>query len=148
MDGVPLVRNVDYTVDYGLGRVTFARADAYDPGHLPGGFTGGFAGFWWSHVPKARLAAFLDAFHARLAPGARVCFVDNRYVAGSSTPVAFTDAGGDTYQHRRLRDGSTHTVLKNFPSDDELREAVRGRADVAVADFEYYWCLTYVASGS
>ena len=144
---------------YPPGRVAFARADAYDLPHLhrqgaegspegspdgfTGGFTGGFAGFWWSHVPKERLAGFLEAFHARLAPGARVCFVDNRYVEGSSTPVASSDAQGNTYQQRRLRDGSTHTVLKNFPCDDELREAVRGRPGVEVARFEYYWCLSY-----
>ncbi|HEX6059356.1 MAG TPA: cell surface protein SprA [Gemmatimonadaceae bacterium] len=31
VDGIPLVRNVDYTVDYDLGRVTFARADTLFP---------------------------------------------------------------------------------------------------------------------
>jgi len=39
--------------------------------------------------------------HARLAPGARVVFVDNRYVEGSSTPIARTDAAADTCSDAR-----------------------------------------------
>lgn len=128
---------------YPPGRVRFARADAYDP-DVPGGFTAGFAGFWWSHVPRQRLPAFLDAFHRRLAPGACVCFIDNRYVEGSSTPLAGADAEGNTYQERRLRDGSVHRVLKNFPTAAELEAAVAGRAaGVEVTAFAYYWCLRY-----
>ncbi|MDA0225362.1 MAG: class I SAM-dependent methyltransferase, partial [Proteobacteria bacterium] len=57
-----------------------------------------FAGFWWSHVPKARRAGFLAGLHARLAPAARVVFLDNRYVEGSSTPVSRTDGAGASFQ--------------------------------------------------
>lgn len=129
---------------YGGATVRFERADAYTLDGVSGSFTAGFAGFWWSHVPKDRLPAFLDAFHDHLASGARVCFLDNRYVEGSSTPIAFADAQGNTYQERRLRDGSTHVVLKNFPTAAELRAAVAGRASaVEVVEFAYYWCMSY-----
>jgi demethylmenaquinone methyltransferase/2-methoxy-6-polyprenyl-1,4-benzoquinol methylase len=37
-------------------------------------------------------------------------------------PIAETDEEGNTYQHRVLKDGSTHRVLKNFPSEAELAE--------------------------
>ena len=58
-------------------RVRFEQADAYTLEALTGAFIAGFAGFWWSHVPKARLPGFLSTFHGKLQPGARVVFVDN-----------------------------------------------------------------------
>ena len=125
-------------------RVSFAKTDAYHPSLPRRDFDAGLAAFWWSHVSKARLAAFLDAFHAALLPGARVVFMDNRYVAGSSTPISRTDSESNTYQQRRLDDGSTHEVLKNFPSPDELRRVLAPHAgSVEVTTFEYFWCASY-----
>ena len=98
------------------GRVRFALADAYALHEITGEFDAAFAGFWWSHVPLARLPSWLDALHAKLQPGSRVVFIDNLYVEGSSSAIARTDAQGNTYQQRRLDDGSRHEVLKNFPT--------------------------------
>ena len=68
-------------------------------------------------------------------------FIDNAYVEGSSTPISRTDEQGDTYQMRRLDDGSRHEVLKNFPAESELRAAVEGlAADVRVKFLRYYHC--------
>jgi hypothetical protein len=53
-----------------------------------------------------------------------VVFLDNRFVPGSSTPIAESDAEGNTYQVRTLADGSTHRVLKNFPDRDALMAIV------------------------
>jgi demethylmenaquinone methyltransferase/2-methoxy-6-polyprenyl-1,4-benzoquinol methylase len=127
---------------YPEGRVEFVQGDAYalaDSSH-----DALFAGFWWSHVPLARLDAFLAGAARAVAPGAVVAFLDNRYVEGSSTPLSRRDAEGNTYQTRKLDDGSTHEVLKNFPSDRELvdRASSYGR-QVSVEWFEYYWLLTY-----
>ena len=44
----------------------------------PGGFAAGFAGFWFSHVPRSRVGEFLRGFHAALSPGAKVVLLDNR----------------------------------------------------------------------
>src|SRR5687768_2991594 len=66
--------------------VTLKQADAYKPPKL-GPFTGCLAAFWWSHVPKDRIADFLVQLHDRLEVGAKVMFIDNRYVEGSSTPI-------------------------------------------------------------
>ena len=126
-------------------RVMFQRADAYALPVPLRRFNGGFSGFWWSHLPKARLREFLRGFHRALAPGAKVVFIDNAYVAGSSTPISRTDEAGNTYQLRRLDDGSTHEVLKNFPTKAELIATVDGIAaqDVRVEFLEYYWILSY-----
>jgi SAM-dependent methyltransferase len=143
-DAVADVLDAARSKPYPKGRVRFARADAYALDEITGVFSAGFAGFWWSHVPKMRLVPFLQTFHQRLQPGAVVVFVDNRYVAGSSTPLSATDADGNTYQERRLADGSRHRVLKNFPTDADLRAAVADAAvDVVVENFTYYWCLSY-----
>lgn len=125
--------------------VEFRRADAWTL-ELPGdaSFDAAFAGFWWSHVPLARLPGWLDTLHARLQPGARVLFIDNRYVPGSSTPLSRRDADGNGYQQRRLDDGSVHEVLKNFPDAAQARALLgaRGRA-VHWRDVGHYWWLDY-----
>ena len=126
------------------GNVRFASADAYALDASLGRFDGAYAGFWWSHVPRSRIAAFLDSLHERLLPGAPVVFMDNRYVEGSSTPIAETDAEGNTYQRRRLVDGSENRVLKNFPDERELRERLPG---AQVRLLEYYWLARYEAPG-
>ena len=125
--------------------VEFRCEDAYALPSFPQLFTGGMAGFWWSHVPKARLRPFLAGLHKAFAPGATLVFLDNAYVQGSSTPVSRRDADGNTYQRRTLSDGSTHEVLKNFPTEEELRSALHGLADnVRVGFLPYFWVLTYV----
>jgi SAM-dependent methyltransferase len=125
--------------------VAFAVADAYNLGELaPTTYDAAFAGFWWSHVPVARLPAWLNTLHARLEPGARVVMVDNLYVPGSSTPLARRDAAGNTYQNRELDDGSVHEVLKNFPTREQAFAAIgpRGRESEWIA-FGHYWALSY-----
>jgi demethylmenaquinone methyltransferase/2-methoxy-6-polyprenyl-1,4-benzoquinol methylase len=128
-------------------RVRFATADAYALPAAEPRYDGAFAGFWWSHVPRRDLPRFLQGLRRVLAPGARVVFLDNRYVPGSSTPLSRTDAQGDTFQARTLADGSRHEVLKNFPEPAELRAAVLPYADAAgaveVRLIDYYWWLEY-----
>jgi demethylmenaquinone methyltransferase/2-methoxy-6-polyprenyl-1,4-benzoquinol methylase len=88
------------------------------------------------------MESFLRAFFAPLQPGARFLFLDNRYVAGSSTPLARTDPEGNTYQLRRLADGTTHEVLKNFPDEAELHAALAPHAARVVWEAsEYYWLV-------
>lgn len=126
------------------GQVEFRIDDAFTPDSIDGDFDAVLAAFWWSHLPRRRLPEFLDTLHARLAPGARVVLLDNRYVEGSSTPIARRDERGDTYQMRRLADGSDHEVLKNFPTERELRELLQPRATAFdYRELPYYWLLSY-----
>lgn len=129
----------------GNAGVDFRSGDAYA---LPRDrlFSGALAVFWWSHVPKERLEIFLEGFHATLAPGGIVCFLDNRYVEGNSTPLSRVDEERNSYQIRALDDGSKHEVLKNFPTEEELRMAVAPWAsEIKVEWAEYYWMLKYFA---
>ena len=125
-------------------RVYFETADAYALPATLGTFGGAFAGFWWSHVPRGRIAEFLDSLHARLEPGATVALLDNRYVEGSSTPIAGFDADGNTFQVRRMADGTPVRVMKNFPSEEELRRDLAPRATaIEYTALEYYWLVSY-----
>src|SRR6266516_7390092 len=124
--------------------VSFQIADAYTLANVTDRFSAGFAGFWWSHIPKQRLPQFLDCFHSKLCPGALAVFLDNNYVEGGSTPIARRDSDGNTFQKRKLEDGAEFEVLKNFPTVTELCASVNSRADdVEVAQFKYYWCHRY-----
>lgn len=123
-------------------KVTFALADAFAPDPMRE-CEACFAGFWWSHVPRERQDDFLARLRGRLAPEAQLVLVDNVYVEGSSTPIARTDAEGNTYQIRTLADGSRHEVLKNFPTDSALRKRLGGDLkDIRIERLAYYWILT------
>jgi SAM-dependent methyltransferase len=127
-------------------RVTFVAHDCYSPPELGRRHGGLFAGFWWSHVPLDRLDGFLETATRAVAPGALIAFLDNRYVKGSSTPVSRRDAAGNSYQTRRLDDGSSHEVLKNFPSESELiQRASRHGWGANVDLLEHYWLLSWWA---
>jgi ubiquinone/menaquinone biosynthesis C-methylase UbiE len=125
--------------------VRFATVDAYTFAQIDGQrFDAAFAGFWWSHVPLARLASWLHTLHERLEPGARVVMLDNRYVQGSSTPITRRDDAGNTYQQRALDDGSVHEVLKNFPTRDAAFGALGPRArHCEWIEHPHYWILSY-----
>jgi len=125
--------------------VRFAAVDAYTFAGLEGQrFDAAFAGFWWSHVPLARLTGWLARLHEQLDPGARVVLLDNRWVEGSNTPISRRDADGNTYQQRRLDDGSVHEVLKNFPDRGSALTAIGPRArDSTWTEHAHYWVLSY-----
>lgn len=129
---------------YGSARVHFTQADLYALEAAPRPFEAAFGGFIWSHIPLDRLPEMLASLHASLVSGARVILIDNRYVAGNSTPIAHTDAAGNTYQDRRLADGSLHRVLKNFPTDDALFAQLQPLArDIEIRHSTYYWRVSY-----
>lgn len=136
------------------GKVEFARADAYELPATTHQFDAALVGFWWSHVPKQRLKAFLQGLHSRIATGSTVVIFDNAYVEGNSTPlsrvdsdrnpVSEQDSNGNTYQTRLLDDGSSYQIVKNYPTEEELRRTLKDLAtNVEVRFLKYYWFLNY-----
>lgn len=125
-------------------RVEFHQADAYALPNSVGRFNGAFAGLWLSHVPIKARGAFLAGLHALLEPGARVLFIDNSHVQLADFPITETDADGNTYQQRQLRDGTTHRVLKNFPTEQELRAFLAPFAsNITYRQLQNFWLLEY-----
>ena len=91
------------------GGVTYVRADIFEwtpPAHR---FDVCFFGYWLSHVPDARLAAFWATVAAALRPGGRVFLVDSH-----SEPLP------GHRQERVLNDGRRFTVVKRLWRPAEL----------------------------
>ena len=128
-------------------RVHFVRANAFRTPVKRNYFTVAVAGFWWSHIALAELRSFLESLHRCLAPHARVIFFDNRYVEGSSTPISREDDAGNTFQTRNVETGGRYELLKNFPSEQDIKQTITGLStDVSYEESRYYWLLTYRCS--
>jgi SAM-dependent methyltransferase len=83
-----------------------------------------FCGFWLSHVPRARLAAFLELAHAWLKPGGTFAFIDSRpdpHSGALDQPVS----PGDEVSRRQLADGRTFNVVKVYWQPAELEAGLR-----------------------
>ena len=123
--------------------MTFAQADAFALPDYGLAFDAGMAHFWWSHVSVADQQRFLAHFASKLRQGAKLLMIDNTFVAGSMTAPSRTDALGNTYQMRRLQDGSEYEIVKNFPTAAELRSALeRHSTAVNILQLEYYWAVS------
>jgi 2-polyprenyl-3-methyl-5-hydroxy-6-metoxy-1,4-benzoquinol methylase len=103
-----------------------------------------FGGFIWSHIKLQDLDKFIDSINNLTLPGGTVVFMDNNFVKESNHPITNTDEDGNTFQTRKLDDGTTHLVLKNFPTESFLRTKLTDIAtDFKFINLKYYWVLTY-----
>jgi ubiquinone/menaquinone biosynthesis C-methylase UbiE len=124
--------------------VSFKAVDAYKLDRISAHFKAAFAGFFWSHVPLSGRDSLIRTLHSHLVENARVVWIDGRYVEGSSTAIRRLDSAGDTYQIRKLSDGSQYEVIKNYPSAEELlTEFGPYGHHVEVRLLKYFWLLTY-----
>jgi len=131
--------------DYGPAPVALRTIDAYQLDKVPGEFDLVFCGFWWSHIPRTDIPRFLGGVAARTGPGTTLVLMDNRYVAGSSTPISKTSPDGDSYQLRRLADGREYEVIKNFPGREQLTADLASWAgDLTWTELDYFWLATGV----
>ncbi len=129
--------------DYPLENVQFSQADLYEIQPKPPA-DALFGGFIWSHIKLEELARFIDKVNALVCPGGSVVFMDNRFVEGSSTPIAEQDAKGNTYQKRSLKNGASFLVLKNFPERETLEAALAGKAlNFQYIPLRFFWICVY-----
>jgi 2-polyprenyl-3-methyl-5-hydroxy-6-metoxy-1,4-benzoquinol methylase len=132
------VVEIGKTKDYGCP-VTFEIADLYNLSSDKK-YDSVFGGFIWSHILVQDLDKFIDKAAELVAPGGTIVFMDNKYVEGSNHPITRTDAKGNTFQTRKLGDGSSHDVLKNFPTQDFLQNKLsRKGAEVEITELNYFW---------
>jgi 2-polyprenyl-3-methyl-5-hydroxy-6-metoxy-1,4-benzoquinol methylase len=104
------------------GRVSFEVADVFswDPGAR---FDVIFFSAWLSHVPASRFGQFWQLLAKLLAKNGRVLFIDEHIdERGKEAYVA----GRDEVVERRLTDGSTFRVIKNFVDPSGLESRLRG----------------------
>lgn len=103
-----------------------------------------FGGFIWSHIPLEKLNAFLDHLLEKANANARFVFMDNNFVAQSNTPISEIDAVGNTYQNRQLENGQLYKVLKNFPTEEDLRILLKDKVkNIQFIELKYYWILLF-----
>jgi demethylmenaquinone methyltransferase/2-methoxy-6-polyprenyl-1,4-benzoquinol methylase len=130
--------------EYDKENVEFLLADVYNLPDKFGKYEAGFGGFIWSHIPTQKLHLFLRNNLSLIEPGGLVIFVDNYYVEGSSTPVYKTDENGNTYQKRKLIDGPEYSIIKNFPTDEELLSLIKPvGTNIEITRFKFYWALKF-----
>jgi demethylmenaquinone methyltransferase/2-methoxy-6-polyprenyl-1,4-benzoquinol methylase len=84
-----------------------------------------FFGFWLSHVPPERFAAFWEMVRGCLAPGGRVIFVDSRHEQTSTALDHRLPGPEATVLRRRLNDGREFQIYKVFYEPAELEERLR-----------------------
>jgi SAM-dependent methyltransferase len=76
--------------------------------------------FWISHVPAARLDAFLAMVASALRPGGHAFFVDSQPAPTSGRADLPPPPRSGEVQHRTLLDGRRFDVVKNHWSSEEL----------------------------
>jgi SAM-dependent methyltransferase len=127
--------------------VTVITGDAYQLDQIAGDFNAGLAMQWFSHIPKAHLAAFLLHWHTRLGAGARVFVGDNRRRADDTDPLISFPGDPNTYEIRTLADRSQYTIIKNYYTVDELRLLLVPIAeDLQICTSERWWWLSYTVA--
>lgn len=116
-------------------RVRYVQTDLFEwkPDAL---YDVAFFGFWLSHVPPERFAAFWDLVRSALKPGGRVFFVDSLSIESSSSknyrPEDYTSL-------RQLGDGREFRIYKVFYEPDELASRLDGMGwNISVKATENY----------
>ncbi len=127
---------------YPRNNVTFEKTDLYQKSNHK--CDGIFGGFIWSHIPLRDMDTFLTAVHSKIKNG-KIVFIDNMYVEGSSTPIVKIDGYNNSYQERRLSDGSRFLVLKNFPLKEYLYDTISKNdgKNIKINQLQYYWIASY-----
>jgi len=100
--------------------VKFQLGDAYDPTFQPASFDGALSTFWLSHIPKEKLDQWIETLHRLLKPGSSVLIADNTNIPGIGGLTITKTGDENTYKLRTLKDGSQHTIIKNYYSTSEL----------------------------
>lgn len=125
--------------------VHFEVADMYQL-KSAGNFDGLFGGFIWSHILLQDLDNWLIKIKQLLVMESPIVFIDSKPVEGTShdkSRITRIDEFGNTFQTRKLENGTTHEVLKNFPDQQFLVDKLSLIAtDIHFIELDHYWILT------
>jgi 2-polyprenyl-3-methyl-5-hydroxy-6-metoxy-1,4-benzoquinol methylase len=103
-------------------KVTFEVADVFS-WTTSARFDVVFFSAWLSHVPMSRFGQFWQLLRRLLVVGGRVLFIDEHVDVRDKESYV---SGRDEIVERRLRDGETFRVIKNFVDPQRLEARLRG----------------------
>jgi hypothetical protein len=119
-------------------------ADAYQMKNIRETFNGGCSNLWFSHIPKKRIKEFLNVFHKKLLPGSVVFMADNTFIEGVGGELISKQGDENTYKKRKLSDGSVYEVLKNYFSENDLKEIFKYySSDIKITFGKCFWRIRY-----
>lgn len=109
-------------------------------------YQGVFGGFIWSHILLQDLDGFLFTIKKFISEKGTIVFIDSNPVDGTihdKNGITQIDEHGNTYQTRSLEDGTSHMVLKNFPTKEFLVKKLSLIAtDINYIQLKYYWIVS------
>lgn len=131
-------RHFNHNVTFGVADMNSLKADRM--------FDGLFGGFIWSHILLQDIDKLLSILKDQIIETGDIVFIDSKQVNGSAHDKKKTtrvDEFGNTYQTRKLANGTTHEVLKNFPGKEFLIDKLsKISSDINIIELNHYWIAT------
>ncbi len=121
----------------------FVMADLYSLPFRAASFDVVTLGFWFSHQPKQEYDLFFRQLAQPVKDGGLIWMIDNNPPAeGSRMDSVRTDVYGNNYKRRHLQSGKEYIVLKNYFSEDQLREIFAPHFTIRRLVYKmYYWSV-------
>ena len=121
----------------------FVMADLYSLPFRAAAFDMITLGFWFSHQPKQEYDLFFRQLAQPVKDGGLLWMIDNNPPAeGSWMESVRTDVYGNNYKRRHLQSGEEYVILKNYFSEDQLREIFAPYFNIRRLVFRtYYWSI-------
>ena len=120
--------------EYADPKPKFVETDAYHLDGVKGPFDAAFMADWWTHIPKKKVPQFLDNLHRKLRSTGCVVVVDMLPYDLPDDETESFDSDGNRIHERTLPEGGSFSVVKNYPSRQELVDAISPYADEV-----HYW---------
>jgi ubiquinone/menaquinone biosynthesis C-methylase UbiE len=111
---------------YQKDNVIFKVADAYTLDGIDRKFNLAFASDWLSHIPKSKIKSFIETLHSKLLPGSKVIMIDMLRKPELDKMFSHIDEEGNVIQKRTLPNEKEYQVVKNFPTEKELVDHLKG----------------------
>jgi ubiquinone/menaquinone biosynthesis C-methylase UbiE len=103
---------------------TLKLGDVYNLEGIDEKFSVVFASDFWSHIPNGVIPFFLETVRKNLVRGARLVLMDMQMNDYFEQEPCCYDSDNNRIGFRKAEDGVTYRVVKNFPSEDDLRRVL------------------------
>jgi len=131
--------------DYGCS-VSFVEADMFRHSFGENCFDIVVLGFWFSHQPRQAYEALFDVVEKPLKRDGRIWMIDNNPVAEGPPTLSRTDEHGNNYKRRKVRNGESYMILKNYFERADLESIFRPRFAIeSLVHQQYYWSIVLAA---